>query len=88
VIGAVVVLPVLDLPLQREHGEILLYNIQAAEATCRVDAGFVFEFPEPDLRHLETVEALELKWRDRATSGVADHVSRQLVPAGFLEVRP
>lgn len=87
VITAVVVLPVADLPIRREHIEMLLTYIQGAQETCRVDCGFVFEFPEGDPRRLDTTEDLELKYRDRATSGVADHVSRQLVPAGFLEVR-
>jgi hypothetical protein len=86
-VTAVVVLPVEDLPSQREHIEMLLTYIQAAQGTCRVDCGFVFEFPEGDPRRLETVDALEMEYRDRATSGVADHVSRELVPAGFLEVR-
>ncbi len=40
-----VVLAVQDLPVRREHGEMLLHYIQDAEQTCRVDCGFVFEFP-------------------------------------------
>jgi hypothetical protein len=87
VITALVVLPVADLPVRREHGEMLLHYIQGAEQTCRVDCAFVFEFPEGHERRLETVDALEMKYRDRATSGVADHGSMELVPAGFLEVR-
>ena len=87
VMTAVVVLPVADLPSQREHIEMLRTYIQGAQETCRVDCGFVIEFPEGDERRLDTTEDLEFKYRDRATSAVADHVSRDLVPAGFLEVR-
>jgi len=38
-----------------------------------VDCAFVFELPEGDERRLGTVDALEMEYRDRATSGVAGH---------------
>jgi hypothetical protein len=53
-----------------------------------VDVTPIFEhLPEhPD--HLEAVDVREFKWRPRAAMNVADHRTKELVPAGFVEVRP
>ncbi len=67
---------------------MLLDFLQGALDKHRVDAGYVFEFAPNSPYRSETLEALEFKYRPRATLGVADHESMELVPAGFLEVLP
>jgi hypothetical protein len=54
-----------------------------------VDVGIVYDFDRAHPDYVSaTVEALETKWRPRATKGVADHSERTQVDAGFLEVEP
>ena len=86
-LSSVVILPVADLP-SIDQGTMLMQWLQGAGSSHRVDVAVVFGFDVAHPDHLETVEALELKWRPRALSGVADHATRELVPAGFLEVLP
>lgn len=86
-LSSLVTLPVHDLP-STEQGTMLLQWLQDARSTHRVDVATVFGFPVDHSEHLETVDALEMKWRPRALSNVADHDTRELVPAGFLEVLP
>jgi hypothetical protein len=88
VLSSIVILPVTELPRQLEHLELLMTFIQAAQTNYRVDVGAVFEFEPDDPNHLDTIDELEFKWRPRATLGIADHVTRVLEPAGFLEVLP
>jgi hypothetical protein len=86
-VSAIVILPAADVPSD-ETGIMLLDFVQGALDRHRVDAGYVFEFGLGHPAHLETVDALEIKYRPRAMVGVADHRSGELVPAGFLEVLP
>ena len=52
-----------------------------------MDVGIVYDLDRAHPDYLSaTVEALETKWRPRATRGIADHVERTQVNAGFLEV--
>lgn len=67
---------------------MLVNFIQRTPEEHSIDAGFVFEFSEGTDEFLETLDALDFKWRRRAIVGVADHSTKELVPAGFLEVGP
>lgn len=87
-LSALVILPVAELPSDEAQGTMLLDFIQGALKNHRVDAARVFEFPQDNPHQLETIEALEYKYRPRATVGVADHSTKELESAGFLEVLP
>lgn len=86
-LSSLVLLPTDDLPTP-EQVAMLFQWLQGARTTHGVDVAIVFGFPEGHPDHLETMDALEMKWRPRALSNVADHITRELVPAGFLEVVP
>lgn len=88
VLSALAILPGVDVESLGGQLPMLIIFLQTAEAQHKVDAGFVFEFAAGDDRNLDTMEALEAKWLPRARRGVADHASRVLVPAGYVEVAP
>jgi hypothetical protein len=85
--SSLVILPEPDLPDQGMTG-MLLHFLQSAESDHSVDAPVVIDFSEDSADRLETIDALEFKWRPRASLGVADHATKDLVPAGFLEILP
>lgn len=87
VISALTILPEPELRvLGSARLAMLLAFLQAAEKNYRVDAAIVFEFQPDDDRRIETMDALEGKWRPRAERGDADHSGGELVPAGFVEL--
>jgi hypothetical protein len=87
VMNSLAILPVRDLPQSDAGLAMLVGFLQVAERNHRVDAPWVYEFEPGDDGNLDTMEALE-KWRPRAQVGIADHSTRDLVPAGFVEVLP
>lgn len=87
-LSAVVILPMTDLPVELPRRAMLIDFLRTAEVHHRVDVGIVYQFDSDHPDALFTVEALEWRWRRRASHGIADHVTRELVPAGFLEVQP
>ena len=87
-IQAVVLLPVPDLPATDHEIAMLVDFIGNAQDRHRVDATPIFERLPDHPDYLEAVDALEFKWRPRATMNVADHRTMELVPAGFVEVGP
>ncbi len=52
-----------------------------------MDVRRVVAFDADDPRYLDTVD-LVARWRAQARVNVADHTTKELVPAGWLEVRP
>jgi hypothetical protein len=85
VLSSLVILPVADLPKDNLTAMLVSF-LQVAPEQHYVDAAFVFDFAEGSDEHLETIDALEFKWRPRAILGVADHATGELEPAGFLEI--
>ena len=85
--SSLVILPEPDLP---DPGvtAMLWHFLQSAHSEHSVDAPVVIDFSEDSDDRLETIEALEFKWRPRASLGIADHATKDLVPAGFLEILP
>jgi hypothetical protein len=71
-----------------ERALMLEAYLGAAMDNHSVDAGLVIRFDDGTAESLDTLDVLEGKWRPRATRGFADHSTRELVPAGFLEVLP
>lgn len=88
VISALTVLPDVEFHDLGDREPALVTFLRVAEQTYKVDAGIVIEFEPGDDRNLETMDAMEGKWRPRAQRGVADHSTRLLEPAGYVEVLP
>lgn len=87
-VQALVICPAVDLP-QSDHEVAMLLNfIASAQEHHHVDLTAVYEFPLDHPAQLDAVDALEFKWRPRATRNIGDHVTKMLVPAGFVEVQP
>jgi hypothetical protein len=86
VMNALAILPEPELRGLGARLTMLVGFLQAAEMNYGVDAAIVYEFEPGDDRNVETLEALEGKWRPRAQVGIADHSTGSLVPAGFVEV--
>ncbi len=86
VMSALAILPGPGLRTLGPRLTMLVGFLQAAEINHRVDAAIVYEFEPGDDRNIETIEAIEGKWRPRAQVGVADRSTGVLVPAGFVEV--
>ena len=84
--SAVVMLPVDELPSPGQLAAAVGFLSSAEQ--YGVDVGIVYEFDSGHPAHIDTIEALELVWRPRAIRGFADHVTKELVPAGFPEVTP
>jgi hypothetical protein len=87
-IQAILLVPAADLPTADDQVALLVNSIRSAQEYHRVDLSIVVEFPPGDPRNIETMDALETKWRPRAVLNVADHASGEHVPAGFVEVQP
>lgn len=67
--------------------QTLVSFLAGAEEQHRVDVRRVVAFDADDPRYLDTVD-LVARWRAQARVNVADHTTKELVPAGWLEVRP
>lgn len=87
-IDAVVILPASDVPTDPVALDHLLGYLRGAHEHHDVDVSFVLEVPSHHPHYTEVRAQLDGKWRPRATKGVADHRTRVLVPAGFIEVAP
>jgi hypothetical protein len=87
-VQALVILPVLDMPSERGQQILLAAILRSAQDEHHCDLGVVYDFPSDRDEHLESVWALEEKWRPRAATGVPDHATGELADAGFLEVAP
>jgi hypothetical protein len=86
-LSTIVILPFRQLPSEPHRLALLLDFLHGAEERHRVDVGIVYAYdPDHPGYVAQTVGALEFKWRPRAGMGVADHTSKELVPAGYLEV--
>lgn len=85
---ALVILPVQSVPTSDAELSLLSAALDPGRAqnVLRVVLAVVYEHPPNHPDRIESIEALEYKWRPRAILNVADHNSRDLVPAGFLEV--
>lgn len=86
-ISAVVMLPVRELPDRGQLTAVVSFLRSAGEQQG-VDIGIVYEFEPDHPAYVDTMDELEWKWRPRAAAGFADHMTKELVPAGYLEVRP
>jgi hypothetical protein len=86
VMSALVILPESEVRTLGARLPVLVTFLQVAETQHRVDAAMVYEFEPGDERNIDTMDAMEGKWRLRARVGVADHGTGELVPAGFVEV--
>jgi hypothetical protein len=85
-VSSIVILPAREVLREAHRRALLVEFLQSAEENHRVDVGIVYDFDTDHPDHLETIEALEFNWRPRASQGIADHATRELVDAGFLEV--
>jgi hypothetical protein len=85
---AVVILPAAHLPREEHEIAMLVDFIRSAQGRHGVDLTMVLEYPPGHPDNIETMDALEGRWRPRAVLNVADHVTRVRVPAGFVEVQP
>jgi hypothetical protein len=86
-LSSIVILPASDLPPERHRLAMLLDFLGSAQQRHRVDVGIVYEFATQHPSYLDTVEALDFKWRPRASQNIADHATKLLVRAGYLEVQ-
>lgn len=86
VLDCLVILPSSEV---RDDGlaDMLISYLQAAVREHAVDARWVIDFPNGSEEWIDTFQAIEFKWRGQASMGIADHISKELVPAGFLEVQ-
>lgn len=87
-LSTIVIVPEAEIRLLGDRLPMLVGFLQAAEEQYRVDVDLVYEFEPGDDRTIETMDVLDFRWRPRASKGVADHATRELESAGFLEVRP
>jgi hypothetical protein len=86
-IEAAVFLPVRELPPPGSPElEMLVDFVHSAQARHRVNVAKLYEVSPEEPGYLDYVDAVEFKWRPRASTGVPDHESRELEPAGFIEV--
>ncbi len=87
-LSALVLLPVASMPASPGQRAVLVDFLHAAEQNYRVDVRIVFEYEREHPSYVDvTQEALEFRWRPSASLGVADHTTKELVPAGFVKVR-
>jgi len=87
-ISAAALMPAESMPAEVHRRAALRALLQRAEHEFYVDVIPIYDFPADHPDHLLTVEELELKVRPRASKGIADFSSKELVPAGYVEVRP
>jgi hypothetical protein len=86
VLSSLVILPADEMP-EAGIASMLISYLQLARTEDAVDAAWVVDFPNGSEESLDTIEAIEFKWRPRAAVGIADHSSMELSPAGYLEIR-
>ncbi len=89
VLDALAILPLTELAQDDVRAAMIVGFLQAAPERHRVDVRIVYEFERDHPDYVPfTVGALEGKYRPQASRGIADHRTKVLVDAGFLEVRP
>jgi hypothetical protein len=84
---AVVFLPVFDIP-KTDHEQAMLVDFLRSAHARHVDVTPLYEHAIDHPDYVEIIDAVEFKWLPRASKNIADHVERDLVPAGFVEVLP
>lgn len=86
-VNALVIVPMPDIPQTPERLALLLGSVHSAEELHRVDAALVLELPTSHAGHHVTTDELRF-WRRRSTVTIVDITTREMVPAGFIEVMP
>ena len=66
---------------------LLVASIHSAETLHRVDASLAIGYPPHDPRSPDAVADLA-NWQHQAGRAIVDLQSREMIPAGFIEVQP
>lgn len=87
VVRAVVLTELSRLPRDRAALNLLVGSVFSAEDLHRVDASLWISYPPGDSRRPAAEHDLRT-WRHQAGQAIVDLESREMIPAGFIEVQP